>query len=124
MLIDIISEGDISISLVRIEGKFTSATINDFRDHIATMMAPGKNVRNYVVDLKHVDSIDSAVLGSLMSILMRVRALQGDIRLACLQSGPRRTLDIIDADEVFRTYETRGEAARSYQDDLDLSNGA
>ena len=49
---------------------------------------------------------------------------QGDIRLACLQSGPRRTLDIIDADEVFRTYETRGEAARSYQDDLDLSNGA
>lgn len=118
MEVDIIQDEGRDIGLVRVRGTLCSQTVDRFRGLVATMMVPGKEVKHYVMDFKQTDAVDLTVLGSLLSILKHIRAMNGDVRLACLRPEIKTELEKTKVHTAFESYATRGEAVRSYRDSL------
>lgn len=108
MTVEVIKKGDLKVGLVHIHSELTSATVDEFRYQIAICM--GKGVRHYVINLALVDFIDSSGLGALISILARLRELNGDIKLSDMQPGPKKIFQITRADNYFCIYESHSEA--------------
>ncbi len=116
MQVDIVEDEGRCIGLVRVQGGFGTAVLDEFRRYLGVMMAPDKNVRHYVMDLARVDDFDRASIGSFLFVLRRIRDMEGDIRLSCIQPEVGEVLSFAKADEIFRIYKTRGEAVRSYRE--------
>ena len=114
MDIEISIRGESKVGLISVAGELSGASVDKFRTHVAALLSPRKNVRHYVIDLTHVDFIDSAGLGSLIAILKRIRDLKGDVKLACLQSGPRSVFEVTRTDKFFDIYDTLNEAMSSF----------
>jgi anti-anti-sigma factor len=118
MELDVIEDEGKRIGLVRIQGDFGRATLDEFRRHLGALMVPGKDIKHYVMDFKLVETFDRSVTGGMLSVLKHIREMQGDIRLSNLQPEVRTILSYAKVDEIFHTYETRGEAVRSYRNNL------
>jgi anti-anti-sigma factor len=116
MELDIIEDGGRRIGLIRLHGEFGAHAMEEFRRHLGTLMVPGKDVRHYVIDFTHAGGFDRTVTGSLLSVLKRIRDMQGDIRLSGIGPKVGEALSLAKLDEVFRIHGTRGEAVRSYRE--------
>ena len=102
------------IGVVHIDRALTAATVDMFRDQLASWQEAEKAVRNYVIDLGNVDFMDSAGLGTLIAVLKRVSEHGGDMKIANLQKKPRMVFEITRAYKVFEIYETVEDAVRAF----------
>lgn len=98
------------VGMVEVSGPLTAASVEAFRDQLATWQSAEPDVRNFVFDLSQVDFMDSAGLGSLIAVLKRVTERGGDMKLACLQKKPRMVFEITRAYKVFEIFDTVEEA--------------
>lgn len=98
------------IGVVRVGKMLTSATADAFREQLSSWQSVEPDVKNYVIDLKQVDFMDSAGLGTLIAVLKRVTEAGGDLKIACLQKKPRMVFEITRAYKVFEIYDTVDEA--------------
>lgn len=105
---ELIESSGKKVGLVHVTGELTAATVDEFRRHLAIWMGDG--VHNYVFNLAKVDFIDSSGLGALISILTCLRKLNGDLRLAAMQAGPRKIFQLTKADVHFHIYDSYSEA--------------
>jgi anti-sigma B factor antagonist len=102
------------IGIVRVECALSAATVDAFREQLSDWQARESDVRNFVVDLKEVEFMDSAGLGTLIAALRRVTERGGDMKLACLQKKPRMVFEITRAHKVFEIYNSVDEALRAF----------
>lgn len=113
MIVTCSKEHDIGI--VQIDKALTSATVDAFREQFSKWQAAEPDVINYVIDLKRVDFMDSAGLGTLIATLKRVTEFGGDMKIACLQKKPRMVFEITRAYRVFEIYDTVEDALKMFK---------
>lgn len=94
------------VGIIQVDKSLTSATVDLFREQLSKWQLGEPDVKNYVIDLKQVDFMDSAGLGTLIATLKRVTELGGDMKIACLQKKPRMVFEITRAYKVFEIYDT------------------
>lgn len=102
------------IGVIQIGSALTAATVDMFREQLATWQSAEPDVINYVIDLKQVDFMDSAGLGTLIAVLKRITERGGDMKIACLQKKPRMVFEITRAYKIFEIYDSVDEALRMF----------
>ncbi|MDH3981616.1 MAG: STAS domain-containing protein [Kiritimatiellaceae bacterium] len=102
------------VGVVLVSKALTAATVDSFRSQLSSWQEAEREVKNFVVDLKQVDFMDSAGLGSLIAVLKRISERGGDMKIANLQKKPRMVFEITRAYKVFEIYETVEDAIRAF----------
>jgi len=103
------------IGVVTVTGPLTAATIDGFREPLATWLRAEQELKNLILDLAGVELMDSAGLGALMAALKEITARGGDLRIANLQRKLRLLFEITRAYRVFEVFDSVDEAVRSFQ---------
>lgn len=73
-----------------------------------------KNYRQFVMDLKSVDFLDSTGLGTLVACLKTVTECNGNIKVANLQDKARMVFEITRAHRIFDIFDDAGSAVDSF----------
>jgi anti-sigma B factor antagonist len=102
------------IGVVQVSKALTAATVDAFREQLSSWQSAETDVKNYVIDLKQVDFMDSAGLGTLLAFLKRVTEAGGDMKIACLQKKPRMVFEITRAYKVFEIYDSVDDALKHF----------
>ncbi len=102
------------IGVIHVGHGLTAASVDAFREQLSSWQAVEADVKNYVIDLKQVDFMDSAGLGTLIALLKRITERGGDMKIACLQKKPRMVFEITRAYKVFEIYDSVAEALKKF----------
>lgn len=73
-----------------------------------------KGVRCVIIDMSHVQIMNSSGLGMLVSGLSTMRKFGGVIKFAAVPDKVRQLLKMTHLDSVFESYETPDEARKSF----------
>lgn len=82
---------------------FKTATLN--------LLAPGARL---VIDMGHLDFVDSTALGALVSCLRHAQGAQGDIKLCRLSKPVRALFELVRMHRVFEIFDNVEDARESY----------
>ncbi len=93
-----------SWTVVRPTTDLDLATGPELRSRIVELVASGQI--HIVIDLVHVEFVDSTGLGVLVGALKRTRVHDGDLRIANAVPRVRRVLQITDLDRVFEMHQS------------------
>lgn len=104
-----------NIGIIEVSHALTAATVDTFREQLSKWQAAEPAVKNFVIDLKQVDFMDSAGLGTLIAELKRITEKGGDMKIACLQKKPRMVFEITRAYKVFEIYDSVEEALNKFR---------
>ena len=107
--LDVSTRGDWSV--VAVGGEIDVATAPRLREQLITLVNDGRH--HIVVDLEHVDFIDSTGLGVLISGLKRVRMHDGRFALVCTEPRVLKVFEITGLLAVFAVHDSVDEAVAS-----------
>jgi anti-sigma B factor antagonist len=79
-------------TVVAVHGEIDVATSPALRERLIGLVNDGAT--RLVLDLETVDFLDSTGLGTIVSLLKRVRTHGGDLRLVCTEARIRRLFEI------------------------------
>jgi anti-sigma B factor antagonist len=79
-------------TVVTVHGEIDVATSPTLRERLIDLVNGGAT--RLVLDLETVDFLDSTGLGTIVSLLKRVRTHGGDLRLVCTEARIRRLFEI------------------------------
>jgi len=74
----------------------------------------GNNIKNIVIDLKHVNWMNSLGVGAIMSSYASVKNAGGKLKLSSLTEKVRSLMLIMQLVKVFEVYESPKQAAKSF----------
>lgn len=92
------------LTLVSVEGPLDAAASKEARGLFGTLVEDGH--RRMVVDLAAVDFIDSSGLGVLVGLLKKIRAEDGELRIAGVSPSLMSIFELTQVDRVFAMYDT------------------
>ena len=106
-----------NIAVLTLEGNLTIGVDDDaFSDRIERVLAQGTTV--IVVDLEHVEFIDSTGLGSLVRSHHRATQAGGELRLANVSFQLWNLIKVAHLTEVIQIFENRPLAIRGRGDNV------
>jgi anti-sigma B factor antagonist len=85
-------------TVVTVHGEIDVATSPTLRERLIDLVNDGAT--GLVLDLEAVDFLDSTGLGTIVSLLKRVRTHGGDLRLVCTEARIRRLFQITGLDKA------------------------
>jgi anti-sigma B factor antagonist len=85
-------------TVVTVHGEIDVATSPTLRERLIDQVNGGAT--RLVLDLEAVDFLDSTGLGTIVSLLKRVRTHGGDLRLVCTEARIRRLFEITGLDKA------------------------
>ena len=91
-------------------GEVDIATNGQLKTVINDLVVDGKV--NLVVDLSHVDFLDSTGLGALISARRRTHAFKGSFAIVCTDEKLLKVFRITGLDKVFAIHDNREDAVR------------
>ena len=94
--------------VVRASGRLTQSSAPGLRDALSRLIQIGRTL--LVLDLTDVDSIDSAVLGSMISGVKLARQADGDLRIVGPSPHVAEVLRLTQMGRVLKVYPSVGEA--------------
>jgi anti-sigma B factor antagonist len=100
------AEGDRTI--VEVGGEIDVYTAPTLREQLIDLVSQGH--QHIVVDMEHVEFLDSTGLGVLVGGLKRVRAQDGSLRLVCTQERILKIFRITGLEKVFPIHASVAEA--------------
>ena len=101
------------IGVIEVSHALTAATVDTFREQLTQWQSVESDVIDFIIDLKQVDFMDSAGLGTLIATLKKITERGGDMKIACLQKKPRMVFEITRAYKVFEIYDSVAEALKT-----------
>ena len=111
---DISSERrDGGVVVITIAGELELRAGADLKSRLSDAVDSG--ARTIVVDMSAVTFIDSTGLGALVGGLKRVRAVDGELALVCVDRSIVRIFEITGLDRVFPLHETLADALSHVQ---------
>mgnify|MGYP001034676283 CR=1 FL=1 len=100
-----------TVTLFRLEGSLMGdSTQQQFKDAILKLLEQGQ--KHIVLDFSHVRNVNSAGLGSLITLFSRTRSVGGEFILAAVPQNVRNLLHITRLDTVFVIVDTVEEALK------------
>ena len=72
------------------------------------------DIQKVVLDLHHVQFIDSSGLGAFLSLLRSLHAHGGELKLACLNKQIRTLFELVSMHKVFEIFNTTSDAVSSF----------
>lgn len=75
----------------------------------------GDKIKNIVIDLKHVNWMNSLGVGVIMSCYASIKNAGGELKLSALTEKVRSVMLIMQLIKVFEIYENYEEAAKSFK---------
>ncbi len=100
------------VTLIEISGRVDSANADQLGDALNAQIDAGRH--HLVLDLSRLDYISSAGLRELVSALKKVKANNGDLRLATPSPRVREVLTLAGLDAIFQVFPTQVEAVGSF----------
>ncbi len=94
--------------VVELAGEIDVHTAPLLRENVSNLLGAGHH--HLVVDMEHVDFLDSTGLGVLVGGLKRVRVHDGSLHLVCTQEKILKIFEITGLSKVFPIYPTVDEA--------------
>lgn len=110
MQLDIEKIGEITVLTVP-GAHLDAGNIKEYKQAIDPVL---KTASRLVADLSKVDFVDSAGLGTLLSVLRQTTAAGGDFRLCGLTRPVRALFQLVRMHRVFGIYNDRAEALASF----------
>jgi anti-sigma B factor antagonist len=103
--------GDVTV--ITLPGKnLDSSNSRDFSSDAAAAVCDGGKC---VIDLRHVEFVDSSGCGALLSLGRKIQEARGQVKL-CAASKPVRALfELVRLHRIFDVYNTREEALRAFR---------
>ncbi|MCQ4045581.1 anti-sigma factor antagonist BldG [Streptantibioticus rubrisoli] len=98
-------------TVVEVGGEIDVYTAPKLREQLVELVNDGSY--HLVVDMEHVDFLDSTGLGVLVGGLKRVRAHEGSLRLVCNQERILKIFRITGLTKVFPIHTTVDEAVNA-----------
>ncbi len=98
-----------NVVIFRLEGSLMGdSTQQQFKDTLLRLLDGGQ--KHFVLDFSHVRNVNSAGLGSLITLFSRTRSMNGEFILASIPQNVKNLLHITRLDTVFPIAETVEEA--------------
>jgi anti-sigma B factor antagonist len=91
-------------TVLEVGGEIDVYTAPSLREKIISLVAAGTTM--LIVDLTHVEFLDSTGLGVLVGGLKRVRSQDGDLALVCTQRRILKVLEITGLTKVFTIHDS------------------
>lgn len=85
----------------------------EFKEKINILIKRHENTR-VVVDLHHVQFIDSSGLGAFLSLLRSLHAHGGELKLACMNKQIRTLFELVSMHKVFEIFNNLSDAVNSF----------
>jgi anti-sigma B factor antagonist len=101
-----------SVAIVRLEGRLDLVSAGPAKQSMVEAIEGGQ--RRLVLDMAHVDFVDSSGLGAIVGVLKAARQAGGDLRIAGATSQLLSILELTMLDRVLRPYVTVEEALTGY----------
>src|SRR5687768_13786172 len=86
-------------TLLKIDGTLDALTAPELRPVLDQLVTEGR--KSITVDLSHLRLIDSSGVGALVSLLKRVRAYGGEVRVAGVRDQPLAIFKLLQLHRVF-----------------------
>lgn len=96
------------LAIIRVDGRLNMVTAPRLRDVVSEAVASGKC--RLVVDLAHVEFMDSSGLGALIGALKTTRQAGGDLRIAAPTEQVIMVLQLSNVDRILKPYEKTDDA--------------
>lgn len=100
-----------TISLVRMEGNFTSEHIDQFRRAVTDRIERG--IRDFVLVVEGVEFIDSAGLEALLWLQDESATVLGQIRLVGCHADLQTIFEVVRLDQQFENCDSTTDAVKS-----------
>ena len=97
MNIEVKQQGDIKV--LQCGGSLDADTVASFKKIVYELVDEGSN--RFVVDMSHLDFVDSMGLGVLISLLRRVRQREGDVKVSGLSDEVKTIFEITRLHRLF-----------------------
>jgi anti-sigma B factor antagonist len=101
-----------TVEIIYLNGFLDAHTAPQLESMISTTIASGKN--RIIVNFQNLDYISSAGLGVFMVFIEEVRAAEGDIKLAAMQSKVFTVFDLLGFPMLFDIVDTEEEALSKF----------
>lgn len=86
-------------TVLKIDGTLDALTAPELRPALDQLVADGR--KSITVDLSSLRLIDSSGVGALVSLLKRVRAYGGEVRISGLKDQPLAIFKLLQLNRVF-----------------------
>ena len=110
MEIKIESKDDISIC--RVSGEITFSTSPDLRKRLIELT--DKNIKKIIIDMKNLSYIDSSGMATMVEILQKVKAIDGELKLASVPDKIKDILEMVRLKDIFDIQESEESALTSF----------
>jgi anti-sigma B factor antagonist len=82
-----------------------------------TLMSLIKANPNMILDLNHLQFLDSSGMGAFLAVLRRANSLGGDVKLSCMSKPVRSIFALVRMHRIFEIFNDREEAEKSFSED-------
>ncbi len=106
------------IAILALKGRLTVGEASSVREKINELLAEGR--RNFILDLGHVDYIDSTGLGALVICYTTVKKAEGAVKLLNLNKRNIELLVLTKLHTIFEVFNDEQDAVNSFFPDREI----
>lgn len=100
------------ISICRTSGEITFSTSPDLRNQLLKLI--DQKIDKIVMDMKEITYIDSSGMATLVEILQKIKAINGQLKLSQVPDKIKEILEMVRLKDIFEIYESEEEAINSF----------
>lgn len=109
---DILTEQKGSVTIVSVPvPELDAGNVDDFRRSFARIPESSSRL---VLDLKHLEFIDSSGLGAILSCLRQITAKGGDLKLSGMTRQVRSAFELVRMHRIFDIFENADDAVAAF----------
>jgi len=101
------------VTVVTVQVEFLDA--NNSRAFKEKMLVLLAGLTQVVLDLEHVQFIDSSGCGALLTCLKKLSESGGDLKICCVSRPVRALFDLVRMQRIMDVCKTRAEAVQAFQ---------
>ena len=100
-------------SLVQVEGILNESSTDHFEKELLNCISSGQ--ARLILDLQNLSYVSSRGWGILISLLQRIRELNGDIKIVGMQTSVRHVFKHTGLENIFESYEDISQAQAAFK---------
>ena len=110
---ELLTETVQGVTLVTVTAEFIDA--NNGKEFKEQMLALLDGLTRVVLDLQHVQFIDSSGCGALLTCLKKLTAAGGDLKICSVSRPVRALFDLVRMQRIMDIFKTCAEAVQAFQ---------